>query len=92
MRKPSGSSPLAPTPKLTRKRSTPPIAIPDVKGIVGKVVIKALSNVRPNDWNPNEMDGFTFESLKQGLREDGWRTTSSSTASTGGRRLGRSAC
>ncbi len=40
--------------------------------IVGKVVQYDLSKLKPNPWNPNEMDAFTFDSLKQGFLTDGW--------------------
>jgi hypothetical protein len=40
--------------------------------VVGTVVSMALSKVKPNTWNPNTMDTFTRDSLKQGLSTDGW--------------------
>ncbi len=40
--------------------------------LVGKVVQHDLAKLKPNPWNPNEMDSFTFESLKHGFETDGW--------------------
>lgn len=40
--------------------------------LVGKVVQHDLAKLQPNPWNPNEMDSFTFESLKHGFEVDGW--------------------
>lgn len=40
--------------------------------VVGKVVIKSLSSVSPNPWNPNRMTPRIRESLKQGIINDGW--------------------
>lgn len=40
--------------------------------LVGKVVQYDLSKLKPNPWNPNEMDDFTFQSLKHGFETDGW--------------------
>lgn len=40
--------------------------------VVGTVVSTALDKVKPNTWNPNTMDTFTRDSLKQGLSSDGW--------------------
>lgn len=35
-------------------------------------VIKPLSIAKPNTWNPNRMTPFERESLKTGLKTDGW--------------------
>ncbi len=40
--------------------------------VVGKVQVLPLASVKPNDWNPNEMDAQMSASLRQGLVEDGW--------------------
>ena len=40
--------------------------------IVGEVVLHALADVKPNDWNPNHMTDFTRDSLRFGLESDGW--------------------
>ncbi len=40
--------------------------------LVGKVVQHDLKKLKPNPWNPNEMDDFTFQSLKHGFETDGW--------------------
>lgn len=48
-----------------------------MKGIVGEVVHKALAEVQPNPWNPNHMTAFEKESLKHGLRHDGWLSSQS---------------
>lgn len=40
--------------------------------LVGKVVLHDLAKLKPNPWNPNEMDSFTFESLKHGFEAEGW--------------------
>jgi len=40
--------------------------------VVGTVVSTPLAKVKPNTWNPNTMDTFTRDSLKQGLKTDGW--------------------
>lgn len=40
--------------------------------VVGKVQVRPLASVKPNDWNPNEMDAQMSASLRQGLVEDGW--------------------
>ncbi len=39
---------------------------------VGKVEMAKLATVRPNPWNPNEMDDATRASLAYGLEHDGW--------------------
>jgi len=51
-----------------RKSEAPPA----FKGVVGKQVVIKLASVEKNPWNPNRMTKFQFESLKQGLAEDGW--------------------
>lgn len=46
---------------------------PAFRGIVGdKVAIIKLGTVEPNGWNPNKMTAFEYQSLKQGLADDGW--------------------
>lgn len=40
--------------------------------VVGEVVMRPLSDVQKNSWNPNRMTDFMKESLKQGLLSDGW--------------------
>ncbi len=40
--------------------------------VVGAVKVRPLASVKPNDWNPNEMDAQMSASLRQGLVEDGW--------------------
>lgn len=47
-------------------------AVPVVPRVVGKVVSKELSAVKPNMWNPNQMTPWLKESLKHGLKTDGW--------------------
>jgi hypothetical protein len=44
---------------LAKMRGTPPELV-------------ALDAVKPNTWNPNTLTPFERESLKQGLRTDGW--------------------
>lgn len=44
----------------------------DVLSVVGKAVSMALSKVKPNGWNPNRMTPFMKESLRAGLKSDGW--------------------
>jgi hypothetical protein len=39
---------------------------------VGDVVMRAIDSVKPNTWNPNKMTAFQRESLKSGLKSDGW--------------------
>lgn len=39
---------------------------------VGEVVMRALGDVKPNSWNPNELTPFMMESLAEGFRQDGW--------------------
>lgn len=39
--------------------------------VVGDVVMRALSTVRPNPWNPNEMTKFERKALAYGLKK-GW--------------------
>ena len=53
--------PLAP---VSEERSKP--------RVVGEVVMRDLSLVRPNTWNPNEMTPFERQSLRHGLDTDGW--------------------
>lgn len=48
------------------------VEAPAFKGVVGKQVSIKLATVKPNGWNPNKMTKFQYESLKQGLAEDGW--------------------
>lgn len=43
-----------------------------VTEVVGVVKVRPLNLVKPNDWNPNEMDAQMSASLRQGLVEDGW--------------------
>jgi hypothetical protein len=63
-RKAKGKEP-APAPKKTAKS--------EVENLVGdKVLIKPLASVKPNSWNPNRMTAFERESLKTGLKTDGW--------------------
>jgi hypothetical protein len=38
----------------------------------GEVVLRPLSSVRPNGYNPNVMDEAGYASLKHGLVADGW--------------------
>lgn len=45
--------------------------------VVGKVVQYTLAKLKPNPWNPNEMDDFTFQSLKHGFETDGWLVSQS---------------
>lgn len=45
--------------------------------VVGKVQVLPLASVKPNDWNPNEMDAQMSASLRQGLVEDGWLVSQS---------------
>ncbi len=40
--------------------------------VVGVPVICPLDSVKPNPWNPNQHTLRIFESLKHGLRTDGW--------------------
>jgi len=40
--------------------------------VVGEVVMRPLTDVKPNGYNPNRMTDFMKESLKQGLTSDGW--------------------
>lgn len=40
--------------------------------VVGKVVIKPLSSVSPNPWNPNRMSARMQASMDQGFLADGW--------------------
>lgn len=40
--------------------------------VVGKTISRDLSTVKPNTWNPNRMTPFLRESLKHGLKTDGW--------------------
>lgn len=44
---------------IAKMRGTPP-------------VMAALSSVKPNTWNPNVLTPFQRESLKHGLRTEGW--------------------
>lgn len=37
-----------------------------------EVKMVAIGKVKPNDWNPNRMTPFMRQSLKEGLRVDGW--------------------
>ncbi len=43
-----------------------------VARVVGKVVIKPLSSVQPNPWNPNRMSARIQASMDKGFLEDGW--------------------
>lgn len=45
---------------------------PKGKGVVGKVVMRKLDSVRPNDYNPNELTERSYQSLKHGFETDGW--------------------
>lgn len=45
--------------------------------VVGKVVLRALEDVKPNTWNPNEMTKFEREALRVGLLSDGWLASQS---------------
>jgi hypothetical protein len=51
----------------------------ELKGgtVVGTVETVALDRVKPNPWNPNRMTPRQLESLKHGLKEDGWLTSQS---------------
>lgn len=40
--------------------------------IRGEVVVGSLAGVKPNEWNPNRMTEHMKESLRHGLRTDGW--------------------
>jgi hypothetical protein len=40
--------------------------------VVGRAVMRKLSEVKANSWNPNKMDDAMMESLKFGLINDGW--------------------
>ena len=42
------------------------------ENIRGEVVVRALSTVKPNGWNPNVMTDEMKASLVHGLQEDGW--------------------
>ena len=42
------------------------------KPTVSEVVLSPLVGVKPNPWNPNALTAFEKESLKFGIREDGW--------------------
>jgi len=42
------------------------------KSTVTSVVNSPLVGVKPNFWNPNALTAFEKESLKFGIREDGW--------------------
>lgn len=45
----------------------------DKPRIVGEVVVRRpLKPLSPNGWNPNELSAFERESLKHGLKTDGW--------------------
>ena len=40
--------------------------------LVGESVMRKLSGVKPNSWNPNTMTDHQYASLLEGFREDGW--------------------
>lgn len=40
--------------------------------ITGDVVLKPLSSVKPNSWNPNVMTEWEMDSLTHGFLTDGW--------------------
>lgn len=43
-----------------------------VEKVTGTVVLKPLDSVKPNPWNDNEMTPQMMESLRHGLRTEGW--------------------
>lgn len=48
------------------------------KGFVkGEVVMRPLSSVKPNKWNPNRMTAEQMESVAHGFRTDGWLVSQS---------------
>lgn len=62
---------MARTSLAKKSKSPPPLDTPKPR-VVGEVVMKPLTTVRPNDWNPNEMTAFEHEALRAGLESDGW--------------------
>lgn len=66
-------APVAPKPEPTAKPPTKPRA----EHIVGEVEFRPVDSVTPNNWNPNRMSEFTFQSLVAGLKEDGWLASDS---------------
>ena len=61
-----------PKTKRTTRKSIPPTPTADTIQVKGKVVLKSLQSVSPNDWNPNRMTPHMQESLSYGLHTDGW--------------------
>lgn len=53
-------------PKKSRRRVDGP------RGIVGEVVVRPLASVKLNGWNPHRIPPHLYESLKHGLKTDGW--------------------
>lgn len=54
------------------KTSAAKVAEQEKPKVVGKVEMKKLDAVTKNPWNPNRMTDFERESLKTGLKTDGW--------------------
>lgn len=48
-----------------------------IPSVIGKVVLRPLDDVEPNPWNPNAMDEFMTNSLREGLINDGWLASQS---------------
>jgi hypothetical protein len=40
--------------------------------LVGKPVVRALDDVKPNQWNPNKMTEFMMKSFESTMLSDGW--------------------
>ena len=56
-----------------KKAAETPLAKESVQAkVVGSAVTRKLADVKPNTWNPNAMTPFMKESLREGLKTDGW--------------------
>ncbi len=50
----------------------PTVLTPAGARVRGEHKVSSIESVKPNPWNPNEMDEFTRKSLEVGFQEDGW--------------------
>ena len=51
----------------------PPVAIDAAAPrITGKIEVARLDRVRPNPWNPNRMTEHQVESMREGMKREGW--------------------
>lgn len=58
---------------MATKKAKAPEKVQEMVGkLVGTAIIRPLSEVKPNTWNPNVMTDFQKKSIRHGFIHDGW--------------------